>query len=463
MFSASPGPARVVRIGRAIMNVTPSVARRLRRFATPFLSVAALGLAASAHAAPGVASNGKVDFGILYSQTDGDSHPIGISSDGRYVAYFTWATNVMLADGNAHVDVYRYDRLLASTLMMSVNVNGVSGNGPVNEGYPVVIGRQMTPDGRYVLFTTQSSDIVAGDTNGKADAFVRDTNGLGSTLRVSVGSGGAQLAGDSTGEAISADGQKVLFSTTAGISAKDTNGTWDLYLYNRYSNTTTLISTKADGTACGAHDGSMTDDGSAVAFVTSASLVAADTNNQPDVYWRSTSTPNGMWLASATSAGAVGNSYSSLPDISGDGTKIAFESTSSNLVANDTNTRKDVFVKNVSTKAIARVSTTSTGAQTSNGCWWPTLTTTGSYISMLCIGSDFGEPVQMQQTYIKDLTSGAVTRVSQTTTGIAQNGAGFAYPQITDDGSQVTFSSIANDLVTPDDNGKTDVFVGSRQ
>jgi len=183
-----------------------------------------LSLATTASATPGVPSNGRVSFGEFFSETNQNSVLLGLTDDARYATYHSNATNITDEDTTLSFDVYRYDRLMGITLLMSVGTNGKAGN---VESFGQVSSRMISADGRYVLFSSSASNLIAGDTNNNFDAFIRDTNGFGSTQRVTLGPGGAQIPEGGGAAGMSSDATKILFLTTANLVPGDTNGIWD--------------------------------------------------------------------------------------------------------------------------------------------------------------------------------------------------------------------------------------------
>jgi len=150
--------------------------------------------------------------------TDGndDSDTPAISADGRYVAFVSWASNLVAGDTNWQSDVFVRDRVTGATTRVSVASDGTQANG-LNRT-PMI-----SADGRYVAFPSEASNLVAGDTNGKPDVFVRDRV-TGATTRVSVTNAGSQANGNSGRPAINADGRYVAFESDASnLVAGDTN------------------------------------------------------------------------------------------------------------------------------------------------------------------------------------------------------------------------------------------------
>src|SRR3990172_651309 len=130
-----------------------------------------------------------------------------ISGDGRFVAFESWATNLVLGDGDTYSfrDVFLRDRLSGATERVSVSIEG-------DEPNAESLGPAISADGRFVAFSSSASNLVPGDF-GYPDIFVRDRQ-TGVTTMVSVDSAGNKAGGHSYSPAISADGRFVTFSST---------------------------------------------------------------------------------------------------------------------------------------------------------------------------------------------------------------------------------------------------------
>ena len=235
----------------------------------------------------------------------------------------------------------------------SVATGGEQGNG--RSFFPAI-----SADGRFVAFYSDASNLVAADTNGARDVFVHDRQ-TGETARVSVDSSGAEANGDSFAPAISADGRFVAFSSAASnLVAGDTNGVDDVFLRDRQENTTTRVSVALGGArgkrrelfavdqrrrARGSHSSR-----------TRRTSFPSDTNSVRDVFVidRQAATTT---RASVNSAGDVqANVDSVTPVISGDGRFVAFTSFSDNLVPDDLNESSDVFVRDLQANTTTRAS-----------------------------------------------------------------------------------------------------------
>jgi Tol biopolymer transport system component len=209
----------------------------------------------------------------------GSGNP-AISADGRYVAFISWAVNLVPGDTNATGDVFVRDRLLGTTELVSIDTAGEQGNGW--SGHPAI-----SADGQYVAFVSYASNLVPGDTNEIADVFVHDRV-AGVTERVTVSTTWEQANGSSSWPAITAGGRYVAFESSASnLVAGDANASDDVFVRDRLLETTerASVSTLGDegaGTSCWAD---ISDDGRYVVFESAgANLVPGDTNGSPDVY-----------------------------------------------------------------------------------------------------------------------------------------------------------------------------------
>ena len=314
-----------------------------------------------------------VSVDSLEAQSNGRSDEVVISANLRFVAFASIATNLVAADTNGSYDIFVRDRLLGTTMRVSVDSDGTQGD---RHSWDMSI----SADGRFVAFSSDATNLVADDTNANRDIFIhdRDTDNDGifdesgavATPRVSVDSFGAQGNGRSDGLSISADGRFVEFSSSANLVAGDTNGAEDIFVHDRQTGTTERISVDSLGAQANgfSSDGnSISADGRFVAFESFASnLVAGDTNGTSDIFVRDrllgTTT-----RVSVDSLGTQGNGRSEDFSISADGRFLGFQSLATNLVAGDTNGKKDVFVHDRQTGTTERVSVHSDGTPGNGG------------------------------------------------------------------------------------------------
>ena len=172
----------------------------------------------------------RVSVGNGGVQANGASFYTAINGDGRFVAFAADATNLVAGDTNAGRDVFVRDRLTGTTERVSVNSAEAQ---TTTGGNSVISFPSISADGRFVIFDSFAPDLVAGDTNSKSDVFARDRL-AGTTSRVSVTSAGAQANNQSYSYSVSADGRFVAFySDATNLVAGDTNGFTDIFLRDR--------------------------------------------------------------------------------------------------------------------------------------------------------------------------------------------------------------------------------------
>ena len=191
------------------------------------------------------------------------------------------ASNLVAGDGNGARDVFLPDLVAGTTTRVSVDSSGVEGNGASQNS-------SISADGRYVAFESTATNLVPNDTNGAADVFVHD-NLTGETTRVSLGALGVQGDGDSLLAAISPSGHMVGFSSLAtNLVAGDTNGWTDVFVKDLATQRTTRVSVTTNGAQSGSQSAlpSITADGRRITFYCYAPLVAGDTNGVTDIYVR---------------------------------------------------------------------------------------------------------------------------------------------------------------------------------
>jgi WD40-like Beta Propeller Repeat len=210
-----------------------------------------------------------------------------LSADGRFVAFVSNANDLAANDANATYDVFVRDFMTGTTKLLSVNSAGTAaGNG--SSFTPA-----LSADGRFVAFHSNANDLVANDTNDTSDVFVRDLN-TGTTKLVSINSAGTASGNDDSAYpelSVSADGRFVAFQSNASdLVANDTNGTSDVFVRDLKAGTTKLLSVNSAGTATGngqSLNTVLSANGRFVAFDSYASdLVANDTNGEIDVFVR---------------------------------------------------------------------------------------------------------------------------------------------------------------------------------
>src|SRR5690242_7951067 len=385
----------------------------------------------------------------------GDSSASFISADGRFVLFLSDANNLTTNDDSGKlIDVFVRNRTNDTTTLVSVNSTGVGG------GNGHSISPAASADGRYVVFESEANNLVANDTNGVGDVFVRDLQN-GTTTLVSVGSPGGDIGnGPSTSPLISADGRYVAFvSAASNLVANDTNGVNDVFIRDLQAGTTALVSVNTSGNASG-NDASdsptMTPDGRWVVFVSKATnLVAGASNNQGEIYARDLVGGNTVWVGTNVAAIMAGvnsqshpiNSYN--PVVSDDGNYVAFKAIGAAQL---------VLRHNLQTGATDLVSTNTVGNTIGiDDPSGPDMTGDGRFIAYT--GQNGSGTSVYSSVYLWDAQTAANVLVSANLSGTISSNTFSDTPAVSADGRFVTFVSDATDLVTNADAGTYQVYI----
>ncbi|MCC6408622.1 MAG: PD40 domain-containing protein [Planctomycetes bacterium] len=286
-----------------------------------------------------------------------------LSADGRFVAFESVATNLDPA-ATAPSNVYRRDRWLGTTVTANPLANGSCG------------AAWISGDGNRVCFASIASNLVAGDTNGRWDVFVRDFQ-TGTTERASVSLTGGNPDRDSDGFVrLSLDGRFVTFTSEAtNLVAGFTAGNRDIYVRDLVADSTSLVSIAFDGGTSNGfnYDASISADGRFVAFDSHASNILAGV---PGGIFVRDMVAGTTRLASCASDGSIAKGSCFDPSISGDGRYVGFASNAYNLVKPDIYGLYQAFVHDL-VGCDPIIAETCQGGTTSHGCS-PLLGTTGT-------------------------------------------------------------------------------------
>jgi Tol biopolymer transport system component len=340
---------------------------------------------------------------------------------------------------------------------------GVTGSGQLGNGDASAAG--ISADGRYVAFTSSSSNLVSGDTNGKPDAFVRDLQS-NVTERVSVSGSGAQGNFESAASAISAGGRYVVFDSNAfNLVRGDFNDQRDVFVRDGRNGRTTLVSVSSKGRQGNgdSSSGVISADGRYVAFLSYASnLVPRDSNHTPDVFVHDLRTGRTI-RADVSSRAKQANRGADSVSLSANGRYVAFASDASNLVPRDTNRLPDVFVRDLRTARTARVSVSNRGKQATdrlgNGSTEPSISADGRYVAFASSSANLvaHDTNRRPDIFVRDRKLGKTIRVSVGANG-AQADAESREPAISPDGQDVAFTSFSN-LTAVDSGGRAELYV----
>ncbi len=342
--------------------------------------------------------------------------------------------------------------------LVSVATTGGAGNA-ASSG----VGTNL--DASVIGFFSDATTLVTRDTNQARDVFVRD-DATGTIERVSISSSGGQAnrASHAAGGAVAvnADGSIVAFySDASNLVDTDTNSQRDVFVRDRSAGTTVLVSVSSDGVQGNGASlyPSISANGRRVAFQSQASnLVAGDLNGVADIFVRD------LDAGTTVRACAIeGNQFSSTPAISDDGSTVAFASGASNFVAGDDNAAVDIFVCDVASGAVARVSVGPNGVSGNGDSILPALSADGRFVSFKSLANNLvaGDRNGVVDVFLHDRQTGVTERIS--VDRLAGDADDFSFPpSVSDDGRFVAFGSFATDLIMFDLNQVADVFVRDR-
>lgn len=389
----------------------------------------------------------RASVGLAGAQPNEDSGEPAISGDGRYVAFSSAATNLVAGDTNFQVDVFVFDRTTATVTRASVDPAGPQANGSSGRA-------SLSGDGRWLAFVSGATNLYPSDTNFRNDVFLLDRN-ANALRRVREGEE----------VAVSTDGSHLAFSSSAAILPGDTNNAIDIFVYEVATLATSRVSFGAGFTQANGHSGvpSISGDGRFIAFESDASnLAAADTDRLTDVFVRDRQLETTTLVsASTTGGGASGQSYS--PRISNDGSLVAFESTGTDLVPNDTNGEADVFVRALPSGQTTRVNLAAAPlpSRVNGGMTESSVSHDGRFVAYESSATNLALPAGFAfgtKVFVTDRATRVTKRVDVASDGTGASTIGSFHPSISADGRYVVFDTDATNLAPGDTSPDVDVF-----
>jgi Tol biopolymer transport system component len=435
-----------------------------------------------------VHSTSRVSIGLNESRPNGDSLEPAISPNGRYVAFASYATNVVSDDTNGWPDIFVYDLATNTTRRMSVASDGTQAN-----------GASYSPDltNFHVAFTSAASNLVPSDTNNLNDIFVGSTVYTG-TDRISVTSQGDQAMGGNSASPVLAGSnfggaEKVVFASAAvNLTAiPETTSYSDIFLRSEFTDrVTNKIGTfiPANGDSTHPDTGRGRDGNQHIAFDSMASdLTVSDTNSVSDIFVNDIgATRVSVRTDPSLTIQPQSNGWSYAPSISNDGRFVAFESLATNLVAiTDTNGFFDIYlhdrdpdgngvfdegcVPGACKARTLRVSRPKpalpVGTETDGPSFWSAVAGNGQRLAYSSYASNLidNDTNKTSDIFVYDLTNDDPSRNSNSRVSIAADGTQADGPSdspaMSDDGSFVAFRSAASNLVANETNDRYNVFV----
>jgi Tol biopolymer transport system component len=372
------------------------------------------------------------------------SYAPSISSDGNYVAFQSLAPDQRDADRNTVGDIFRRDVAQPATLLVSLSNDGKPGNNLSD-------APDITTDGATVVFESLASNLVPGDNNNTSDIFLRDLTAQ-TTTRISLASDGGDANGASFRPAISGDGKFIAFCSKAtNLVPGGSSRAGGAFLFDRASAKTTRIpiDAPADPTS-GCQRVAIDSDGAVVAIANLSGKLSS-------VY----TYDRASGATAELTATADGSSGISGLAISGNGQTVAFDSIAANLVPNDTNRSRDIFVETLGDRKTTRASVRSDGSQlpADSGMSGVAISGDGRFVVFGSAADEVvpGDSNGHEDVFRRELATGQTTIVSVTASDQPADGSSYA-PDINADGSVVAFASLATNIVPGDTNRYPDVF-----
>lgn len=348
----------------------------------------------------------RVSVNSAGSQANDLSTFPSISGDGRYVVFLSEANNLVPSDVNGAGDIFRHDRMTGETIRVNLASSGAAANRPLVPGaFPT-----SSADGNRVSFSSEATNLVPDDTNDTGDQFVRDVS-AGTTVRVNLTNDGGETGSGTTSARcanISGNGRYVVFSSDASELGGPDDDITNIYRRDLQENVTELVSYALPQSRLAADtmDPSVSADGRYVVFEsTASSLVPDDNDAHSDVFIRDMGTGT-MERVSVTDAGdeANGHSYlSCLRSVSADGRYVVFFSEATNLVTGDTNGKTDVFVRDRVKQTTTRVSVGSNGEEATSPAIDATISANGKVVAFISLAEAFGGEPGFKQVWIRHL------------------------------------------------------------
>jgi Tol biopolymer transport system component len=395
-------------------------------------------------------------------QLDGDSGDTSLSADGQIIGFASTAPGFVAGDANAaRRDVFTFDVATGQRRLISAAPGGA--NGPSSSP-------ALSADGTRVAFVSSASNLVPGDGNGVADVFLTDRDG--NVTRVSVAADGGDPNGPSSNPDISADGRFVVFESAASnLVAGDANGAPDVFVRDLKTGTTTLVSVARGGGSGNGASGApaISASGAFVTFASTASnLVAGDSNGVGDVFVRDQVLARTERVSvnghGRQQNAAVEAPFQQISDVSGNGRYVVFDSDATNLVPRDANQHTDVFLRDRRRHTTTLVSASSLNVQGNNDSFSPLISSDGRIVAFQSLASNMAPgDGPREDVFVRDLAQRTTSVV-----GVADDGSPRAAelvpqllqrPALSADGRIAAFSSTAPNLVAGDTNGREDVFL----
>jgi Tol biopolymer transport system component len=389
---------------------------------------------------------------------NGDSIPVGLSTNAHYAAFESSASDLVPGDTNGVTDVFVRDLALGTNVLVSARTNGSVGNGESRSA-------AMTPDGRYVAFVSSATDLVAQDTNGISDVFVRDLQ-TGVTVLASPGARLVSASSSSESPALTPDCRYVAFYSTATNLAAGATNAQDVYVRDLTGGTTIWASAGARAAAVSAlktskiicYNHAISADGKFVVY--EASPTSDSSPIYPGLILRyslDTGLTDLVHTNAAIEAATGGLDIRNL-DMTPDGQRIVFVASTNGTSGATT----CILLWDAATGVSTLVSGDLGGKVVTNAtCDWPTIDPTGQFVAFNSSATNLTTNTLLGacHIYLRDLNAGTTALLDADTNGVGSFIGPLTVPCLSRDARFVAFECADGNLVPNDRNRNSDVVV----
>jgi hypothetical protein len=419
--------------------------------------------------------------GSATTAANGDSFVPCLSGDGRFVVYWTFASNVVanqIDDGDSTPDVFIFDRTTGQNTLVS-HIPGASSTAGDSNSYDPTI----SADGSFVSFTSAASNLVSGQTDGGASSNIFVWYRVSDTLALvthSSANSSTTADGSSFNSVLSNDGSFVAFlSNSSNLVSGQTQSArrYEIFLWDRNTNQAVLVSHSASSittaTNGASYDPVLNADASYIAFYSAgtdliSNQVDANQNFDIFIFERATGT-NTLVSHTAGSTSTTGSMAALYPAVSADGRFVVYQSAAPDLIAGDLNNAEDIFLWDRTTNANALVSRSATSlvSESANAKSFggkisadaSTITFTSNASDLLASQTASGKG----DVFFFDRSNSTLHLISHVPGSASQGGNDYSFlPLVNADGTFVAFNTLGNDVVPNDNNGSGDVIVYDR-
>ncbi|MDQ4095521.1 MAG: hypothetical protein M3174_04850 [Actinomycetota bacterium] len=420
-----------------------------------FPLVLAVGLVGAAIGPVDAASPKTVRISVRSNETEGDLLSEGyidnLSNDAN-IAAFKSDSSLVAGDSNGFGDIYVRNRTAGTTRRVSIASDGTEGNGLSYS--PAISG-----NGRFVAFISAASTLVSDDGNDVDDVFVHDLQ-TERTRRVSIASNGEE-GSESVGDQpdLSRSGRFVVFHTRSQLSPADDNADHDVYVRDRKTQSTRLLSVTSDGDPVNDGDSmypQISEEGRFVVFQSDSEDLVAGNNGVTDIFLHDRRTGETR-IVSTRPNGRLAAAASSYPQISGDGTIVTFDS-GAQLVPGDNNAFRDIYMRNMDTGQTRLVTRDRNGGPTNEFSEYSSISPNGRMIGFYSQATDLvaDDPPSAYSAYVYDRKTKRIVMLDRSSSGAP--GDGLSYVTGVSGNGRFVLISTESALVGTDDNDVSDIY-----